>query len=123
MRGVAYVVSVVQERHDARVKVWLDDRRSPSPEPETWVWVRTPSEAIRLLETGEVTELSLDHDLGLIDGERELTGYDVVTWIERAVATEGFVPPATMEVHSSNSSAAAKMEAGIEAIRRLASRR
>jgi hypothetical protein len=33
--------------------------------------VRTPAEAIELLESGEVTELSLDHDLGLIDGERE----------------------------------------------------
>jgi hypothetical protein len=30
---------------------------------------------------GHVTELSLDHDLGLTDGERELTGYDVVLWL------------------------------------------
>lgn len=102
------------------MKVWLDDRRSPHPEPETWVWVRTPSEAVELLQTGEVAELSLDHDLGLLDGERELTGYDVVTWIERAVATEGFVPPETIRVHSSNASAAPKMERGIAAIRRLA---
>jgi hypothetical protein len=39
----------------------------------------TPAEAINLLRTGRVTELSLDHDLGLLSGERELTGYDVVT--------------------------------------------
>jgi hypothetical protein len=103
------------------VRVWLDDRRPP-PERGPWVWVRTPDEAIRLLETGEVTELSLDHDLGLLDEERELTGYDVVTWIERAVVTQGFVPPGTIRVHSSNASAAPKMEAGIEAIRRLADR-
>jgi hypothetical protein len=63
------------------VKVWLDDRRSPYPQPDEWVWVRTPAEAIELLESGTVSELSLDHDLGLMDGERELTGYDVVTWI------------------------------------------
>jgi Cyclic-phosphate processing Receiver domain len=68
------------------VKVWLDDRRPPYPDPKTWVWVKTPAEAIELLQTGTVTELSLDHDLGLTDGEREVTGYDVVTWIERAVA-------------------------------------
>jgi hypothetical protein len=104
------------------VRVWLDDRRPPHPKPDEWVWVRTPAEAIEILETGEVSELSLDHDLGLIDGEREATGYDVVTWIERAVATEGFVPPETIRVHSSNASAAPKMERGIEAIRRLAGR-
>jgi hypothetical protein len=97
----------------------LDDTRQPYPEPESWIWVRTPAEAIGLLETGEVGELSLDHDLGLMDGERELTGYDVVVWVEEAVVTRGFVPPAVMRVHSSNSSAAEKMEAGIEAIRRL----
>jgi hypothetical protein len=79
------------------VKVWLDDRRSPYPRPEEWVWVRTPAEAIRLLKTGEVNELSLDHDLGLWEGDRELTGYDVVTWIERAVATERFVPLAELQ--------------------------
>jgi NAD+-processing family protein with receiver domain len=104
------------------VKVWLDDQRPPSRHPEEWIWVRTPGEAIALLETGSVTELSLDHDLGLFDGERELTGYDVVTWIERAVATEGFVPPDTIRVHSANASAAPKMERGIESIRRLTER-
>ena len=104
------------------MRVWLDDVRPPHPEPEGWVWVRTPAEAIELLETGEVCELSLDHDLGLIDGGRELTGYDVVLWLERKVATEGFVPPGTIRVHSSNVPAAERMEAGIEAIRRLAGR-
>ena len=102
------------------MRVWLDDRRPPYPNPEEWIWVRTPAEAIELLETGEVNVLSLDHDLGLTEGERELTGYDVVTWIEWAVATEKFVPPRTIRVHSSNASAAPKMERGIESIRRLA---
>ena len=99
------------------MKAWLDDVREA---PAGWVWVRTPAEAIALLETGEVDALSLDHDLGLFEGEREVTGYDVVTWIERAVATEGFVPPTTMRVHSANASAALRMERGIQAIRRLA---
>ena len=104
------------------MKVWLDDLRQPYPDPENWVWVRTPDEAIALLETGEVCEISLDHDLGLEEGGRELTGYDVVTWMERAVVTEGFEPPRRIRVHSSNASAASKMERGIEAIRRLAER-
>ena len=65
-----------------------------------------------LLQTGQVTELSLDHDLG--DDERG-TGYDVVLWIEEEVALRGFTPPKIF-VHSANSSARQKMLAGIQAI-------
>ena len=97
------------------MRVFLDDERRT---PEGWVRVWWPDEAIALLEGGEVTELSLDHDLG--DDARG-TGYDVVLWIEEAVATRGFRPP-VMRVHSANSSARAKMEAGIAAIEKLARR-
>ena len=95
------------------MRVFLDDERRT---PDGWVRVWWPDEAIALLEGGEVTELSLDHDLG--DDARG-TGYDVVLWIEEAVATRGFRPP-VMRVHSANSSARAKMEAGIAAIEKLA---
>lgn len=99
------------------MKVYLDDERST---PVGWVRVYWPDEAVTLLSTGEVSELSLDHDLG--DDERG-TGYDVVLWIEEAVALHGFNPP-IIRVHSANSSAREKMEAGIAAITRLqASRR
>lgn len=94
------------------MKVYLDDERQT---PHGWVRVYWPSEAIELLERGSVTEISLDHDLG--DDDRG-TGYDVVVWVEEAVATRGFVPP-RMKVHSANSSAREKMEAGINAIERL----
>lgn len=98
------------------MKVYLDDEREPPP---GWHHVRWPDEAIALLETGVVTELSLDHDLG--DDERG-TGYDVVNWIEEAVATGGFVPP-EIKVHSANASARDKMELGIQSIKRLLSKR
>jgi hypothetical protein len=91
------------------MKVYLDDERST---PAGWVRVYWPDEAIELLRTGEVVEISLDHDLG--DDERG-TGYDVVLWIEEQVALHGFVPP-QISVHSANVSARAKMEAGIRAI-------
>ncbi len=97
------------------MKVYLDDERVA---PEGWRQVWWPDEAIALLETGQVTHLSLDHDLG--DDERG-TGYDVVLWVEEAVAMRGFVPP-HMTVHSANCSARTKMEAGIRAIERLAAR-
>lgn len=95
------------------MKVYLDDERTP---PEGWTLVRWPQDAIELLMTGQVEELSLDHDLG--DDERG-TGYDVVLWIEEAVVTEGFVPP-RIKVHSANSSARIKMELGVQSIYRHA---
>jgi len=96
------------------MKIYLDDEREA---PEGWLRVRWPEEVIDLLRGGNVTEVSLDHDLG-DDGHG--TGYDVVLWIEEAVATKGFRPP-KITVHSANSSARLKMEAGIGSIKRLAS--
>ena len=69
------------------MRVLLDDERQT---PDGWVRVYWPDEAIRLFETGQVEELSLDHDLG---DESRGTGYDVVVWIEEAVAMRGFRPP------------------------------
>jgi hypothetical protein len=94
------------------MKVYLDDEREA---PNGWRSVRWPEEAITLLETGQVTEISLDHDLG---DDKRGTGYDVILWIEEAVATSGFRPP-QIRIHSANASARIKMEAGIEAIERL----
>lgn len=98
------------------MRVYLDDERTPPP---GWTLVRWPDEAIALLETGEVTDLSLDHDLG--DDARG-TGYDVIVWIEEAVVTRGFAPP-RIAVHSANSSARVRMELGVAAIARLAAAR
>ena len=98
------------------MKLYLDDEREA---PVGWVRVRWPEEAIELLKTGQVTDLSLDHDLG--DDARG-TGYDVVLWIEEAVETGGFLPPRIV-VHSANASARAKMEAGLESIRLFVAQR
>ena len=94
------------------MKVYLDDERQTPP---GWQRVYWPDEAIELLKTGQVTDISLDHDLG--DDERG-TGYDVVLWFEEAVFTEGFHPPRMM-VHSANSSARDKMERGIAKITKI----
>ena len=95
------------------MKVYLDDERVA---PQGWHQVLWPDEVIALLQAGEVTHLSLDHDLG--DDDRG-TGYDVILWLEQAVALSGFKPP-HLSVHSANSSARIKMEAGIRSILRLA---
>ena len=94
------------------MKVYLDDERAT---PQGWHRVYWPDEAIDLLSSGVVSEISLDHDLG--DDQRG-TGYDVILWIEEAVATRGFCPP-TIGVHSANSSAREKMERGIDAINQI----
>lgn len=95
------------------MKVFLDDERAT---PDGWVRVYWPDEAIALLQTGAVEEISLDHDLG--DDERG-TGYDVILWMEEAVALHGFRPP-KIRVHSANSSAREKMLAGVRVILALA---
>jgi len=95
------------------MKVYLDDERTP---PDGWVLVRWPEEAINILKTGEVEIISLDHDLG---DDSIGTGYDVVLWLEEQVAVNKITPP-IIKVHSANTSAKAKMLAGIESIYRLA---
>jgi hypothetical protein len=94
------------------MKVYLDDLR---PAPAGWVRAYWPDEVIELLQTGSVEVLSLDHDLG--DDERG-TGYDVIRWIEEAVALHGFEPP-VIRVHSANPVAAKRMMDGVDAIMRL----
>lgn len=97
------------------MRVYLDDVRVA---PAGWVPARWSDEVIALLQSGDVEAVSLDHDLG--DDERG-TGYDVLTWIEEAVALRGFKPP-RIAVHSANSAARIRMESAIASIERLAGR-
>lgn len=98
------------------MKIYLDDER---PTPPVWTRCYWPDEVIALLQQEHVSEVSLDHDLG--DDSRG-TGYDVVLWIERAVAVDGDSPP-RLQVHSANTAASTRMEAGIASIERLAADR
>jgi hypothetical protein len=105
------------------MRVWLDDkcdidgdRRTPSG----WVGVKTADEVIALLKRGTVEALSLDHDLG--DEESVGSGYDVLEWIEKEVATNGFIPPQKIKIHSANTSVYPKMDLAIESIEKLAAK-
>jgi hypothetical protein len=95
------------------MKIFLDDERET---PDGWVRCFWPDEVIEHLYAGNVSEVSLDHDLG--DDDRG-TGYDVLLWIEEAVADFGWSPP-KLGVHSANSPARQKMEAAIAQISKLA---
>lgn len=94
------------------MKIYLDDERST---PDGWTRCFWPDEVINLLHTENVSEVSLDHDLG--DDDRG-TGYDVLLWIEEAVLTRGYTPP-KLSVHSANISARQKMESAIAKIEKF----
>ena len=61
------------------LRVWLDDDLENRAAPAGWIHVTTAREAISLLDTERVVELSLDHDLG--DDERFGRGTDVVDYL------------------------------------------
>lgn len=118
------------------MKLWLDDVR---PAPEGWVWVKTVDEAKKLLESGQVQQASLDHDLGAcwdciktkgIAGTLEEvqfiwleqhnyqsmphcehfgSGYTLVCWMEET----GNWPATKPIVHSRNPAGRLKMELAI----------
>jgi len=87
------------------MRVWLDDLR---PAPDGWVWAQTAVEAYTFLIAGNVTEISLDHDLG--DGP---TGYNVACYIERG-AVEGWLPRLVWYIHSLNMVGVANMRTALE---------
>lgn len=96
------------------MRVFLDDER---PAPPGWTLVRTAEEAIALLESGQVEQLSLDHDLGTPDGP---TGYDVLVRIEKILFDEqiDFRVPEIF-LHTANSSGRDRMRLAIQSIARL----
>lgn len=93
------------------MRVYLDDIRQ---HPNGWERAYTAPEAIELLKTGKVTEMSLDHDLG--DDPAVGDGYDVVKWIEEQVhVDENFVLP-EIKVHSANPVAHARMSIALNRV-------
>lgn len=110
------------------MKLWLDDVRNPKHYDgwEDAIWVMTPEDAIEYLETGRVTHLSLDNDLGLdyVGEGQPRDGYSVAVWLEQQVAEDDlFMPPDVLEAHTANSEARQKMLTAFRAIRLLVKRR
>jgi hypothetical protein len=97
------------------MKIWLDDVRVPSSE---WIWCKTSKDVIHYLVNCDVSEISLDHDLGL-DNE---TGYDVLTWLEQEVFTNPARSVPKIYIHSANPVGRKKMLAAIAQIEALKNR-
>lgn len=100
------------------MKLWLDDIRNPAAFGCLgWHWVRTAQEAMAWFASDEeITEASLDHDLGweatLGLESAELTGYDVVVFLEEHPTRW---PVNGVKVHSSNPAGAKRMQVVIDA--------
>lgn len=83
------------------MKLFLDDIRKPiyvlnGYDENEWTIVTTAEKAIQHIQSGVVTHISFDHDLGT-----QLTGYDVAKAIEKLVIEKKIKMP-IYYVHSSN---------------------
>jgi len=94
--------------------IFLDDVRiAPS---RTWITAKTAEEAYELViaaaKDDKTIVISLDHDLG----EFIPTGYDLLNWIEKDIATTDFRPDIAFSIHSANPVGRVRMEQAIRAI-------
>lgn len=97
-----------------KIKVFLDDETTALERQKLAqgydIWVTTPEEVITLLKNGNVSHVSLDHDLCLEPDNRN--GYMVAKFIEEG-AYFGEIPRLEWRVHSQNPSGRANMEAAL----------
>ncbi|MCB0866631.1 MAG: hypothetical protein KDB58_13030 [Solirubrobacterales bacterium] len=90
------------------LRVWLDDDVENREAPEGWVHVITAREACMLLATGRVTELSLDHDIGVLkaggDDPRFGSGHQVVDFLDEQAGIFGrhLWPTEVLQLHTAN---------------------
>ena len=111
------------------MKIWLDDefdaRKDWFPVSDGWIHCRWPLEVIGHLQTGTVTDMSLDHDLG--EGNEvpyPRTGYDVIRWLENEVGFERWKQPLPrISFHSQNPEGKRRMEQGLKQIMRMIEKR
>jgi hypothetical protein len=100
---IALAQQFIAVAQQTRIKLFLDDDTEAPVRQELFkgydVWVTTPEEAIEYLSRGNVSHVSLDHDLGLEPESRN--GYMVAKWIEEA-AYNSEIPPLKWRVHSFN---------------------
>lgn len=87
----------------SNIKLFVDDLRIA---PRGWIIARTITEAIRLLATQKVEEVSLDHDIAFQNERGEFTGkcsqenYSSVAWFIREM--EEANKPKKVYIHTAN---------------------
>lgn len=99
---------------EKELRIWLDDvREPPRDESDFNIWVKTDTEAIKLIRTGCVGMISFDHDLGFTSDGREMSGYLVACEIEK-LAHEGVIPRIDWWIHSGNPVGAGRIDAAMK---------
>lgn len=105
---------------DNALFIFLDDVRNPPS--DHWIVVRTAGAAYEAILKGNKEDremvVSLDHDLG----EDIPTGYDLLNWLEKDIATDqSFRPNIAFQIHSANPVGRDNMARAIGAIERMSS--
>lgn len=96
------------------MKVFLDDTR---PAPNGWIKTKSAEETIQLLQTGKVTQLSLDYDLSATSLDN---GYDVLIWLEEEIKNNNsFSLPINITIHSTHSLLKPRMESAVKNLYKL----
>jgi len=91
------------------MKLWVDDIR---PKPDDFdLHAKTTDAAVELLSSKNITEISLDHDLG--DETVVGSGYRIAIWIEHA-AYRNQIPRLKWSLHTANPVGKKKMEAALD---------
>lgn len=82
--------------------IYLDDKKTPID--NRWIIVRNFYQFIEAIESiglENIEVISLDHDLGIIPGEEEKTGYDCAKWLVDLSMDKNIHIP-NIYVHSGN---------------------
>lgn len=97
------------------MKLWVDDIRK---EPEGWMRAHSVTEAIRLLDTFEATEVSLDHDISMkvsvgtkeagYSEPRPFASNETYEPVARFIAAR-YTPPLKIMIHTANPAGAERM--------------
>lgn len=87
------------------MKLFVDDLR---PAPEGWHWAKTNTEAIRLLATKCVREVSLDHDIRRCSFRKHWTGETFEAVAHYIAAMNEWERP-RVRIHTGNTEAGKRM--------------
>jgi len=96
------------------MKLWLDDIRQ---EPQGWSRTLSVRKTVEYLDKGNVSVLSLDHDLG--NPEVVGTGYDVLLWIEKRAFNDRDFKIPKIKIHTANAPARDRMKAAVKRIMKI----
>lgn len=99
------------------MKIYLDDVRQT---PIGYIRCFNPAEVILHLENDfdKIEEISLDHDLGIIEDGKEKTGLDVLLYIEQMAYDGRIEKLPNIVIHSQNPAGVQRMKNALSSIKR-----